>query len=454
MRLQSPWTPRLADSGGLAHERLVTALAEDIAEGRVPGGARLPPHRELAYQLGLGLGTITKAYAVLERRGLVQSIRGRGMFVASLVSRPAALVDLSINVPPHVLGDRLLAATLGRLSQRLGAEAFGAYAPAAGRPEHRGAMARWLAGQGLDCPADRVLLCHGAQHALWVAFAAACPPGGVILTEAITYPGAIQIARASGRRLVGLAMDGEGLLPEALEQALARLPGASPRVLYVTPTLQNPTTATMSVGRRHDIVRLCRSHDVTIVEDDVYAALLAPALPPLAALAPERTLHVGGLSKTLSPGLRIGSLALPPGWVAPALAALQASSTMASPLAGLIMEEWLADGTAASVAASIRAEAARRSVLAETLLPEGSLRAAACFHVWLPMPLLAAERLARQAAASGVLVMPPDAPLTDPAAASGGIRLSLGGPPIAVLEQALMAIIACLDGAAGGGGIV
>ena len=454
MRLQSPWTPRLADGRGLAHEKLVAALAEDIAEGVLAAGARLPAHRELAYQLGLGLGTVTKAYAVLERRGLVQSVRGRGMFVARLAPRPMAQIDLSINVPPQVLSDRLLAATLGRLSQRLGAAAFGAYAPAAGLPQHRTAMARWLAGQGLDYPADGVLLCHGAQHALWVAFAATCPPDGVILTEAITYPGAIQITRASGRRLVGLAMDGEGILPEALEEALARLATARPRVLYATPTLQNPTTATMSVGRRHDIVRLCRRHDVTIVEDDVYAALADPGLPRLAALAPERTLHVGGLSKTLSPGLRIGSLALPPGWIAPALAALQASSTMAPPLTGLIMEEWLADGTAASVAASIRAEAARRAVLAETLLPEGSLRAATCFHVWLPMPLLAAERLARQAAAAGVLVMPPDAPLTDPAATSGGIRLSLGGPSIAALKQGLEAIAACLGGAAANGGIV
>ncbi|MCZ0738779.1 aminotransferase-like domain-containing protein [Phreatobacter sp. AB_2022a] len=450
MRLQSPWTPRLA-VGGLAHEKLVAALAEDIAEGILPAGVRLPAHRELAYQLGLGLGTVTKAYAVLERRGLVQSVRGRGMFVATLAARPASLIDLSINVPPQMLSDRLLAAALGQIARQLGADAFGAYAPAAGRSEHRAAMARWLRGQGLDLPAEQVFICHGAQHALWVALGAACPPGGEILTEVVTYPGAIQIARQLGRSLLGLAIDAEGLSPAALEAALARPAGGARRVLYVTPTLHNPTTATMGAGRRQDIVRLCRAHDVTIVEDDVYAALGASGLPPLAALAPERTLHVAGLSKTLSPGLRIGSLGVPAAWAAPALAWLQASTTMASLIAGLIMEQWLADGTVASVAASIRTEARRRVVLAETLLPEGSLRAAGGFHVWLPMPLVAAERLARQAAAAGVLVMAPDAPLTDPLGGAGGIRLSLGGPPIEVLKQGLRTVAACLDGAGAAG---
>ncbi|WP_163277873.1 GntR family transcriptional regulator, partial [Klebsiella aerogenes] len=70
MRLASPWQPRLGAVKGQPYERLVGALTEDIAAGTVPAGARLPPHRDLAYRLGIGLGTVTKAYATLERRGL------------------------------------------------------------------------------------------------------------------------------------------------------------------------------------------------------------------------------------------------------------------------------------------------------------------------------------------------------------------------------------------------
>lgn len=443
MHLASPWTPRLA-AEGRPTERLVAAIAEDIADGALARGDRLPPHRDLAYRLGIGLGTVTKAYAALERRGLVQSVRGRGMFVAGLAPRTDGVIDLGVNMPPQVLDDRLLAATLTRLARRLDAGTFGAFTPAAGRPEHRAQAAGWLAGQRLEVEADCLLLCNGAQHALSVAFATACPPGGVLLTEAATFPGALMLARDSGLRPVGLALDGEGILPEALEAAL-RSPaviGAAP-VLYVTPTLNNPTAATMGAARRRDIVRLCRRHDVTIVEDDVYSLFAGPDLPPLAALAPERTLYVSGLSKSVSPGLRMGMLAVPRPLVERALSRLQATSTMASALSSAIMAEWLTDGTAHSVAASIRLDTARRHEMLASLLPVPRPDGPKGFHVWLPMPTDTAERLASEAAAMGVILMPPRLPLVDPAAPESGLRLSLGTPPIDKLKQAL-AVLAAL----------
>ncbi|WP_268594464.1 GntR family transcriptional regulator, partial [Escherichia coli] len=76
MRLQSPWQPRLANVEATTVERLVLALADDIIEGKLQGGDRLPAHRTLAWQLAIGLGTVTKAYAILERRGLVRSVKG------------------------------------------------------------------------------------------------------------------------------------------------------------------------------------------------------------------------------------------------------------------------------------------------------------------------------------------------------------------------------------------
>lgn len=439
MHLASPWKPRLSAADGGPAERLMTALAEDIADGALARGDRLPPHRELAYQLGIGLGTVTKAYAALERRGLVQSVRGRGMFVAGLTPRPATVIDLSVNTPPQMLDDRLMAATLSAMAKRLDAGTFGAFTPAAGRPDHRALAAKWLAGQRMDISPECVLLCNGAQHALAVAFATACSPGGAVLTEATTYPGAIMLARQSGYRLVGLALDGEGLLPDALERALRSLPkaGTAP-VLYVTPTLHNPTGATMSATRRRDIARLCRQHDVTIIEDDVYSIFAAPNLPPLASLAPERTLYVSGLSKSVSPGLRIGMLAVPRHMVERAMARLQATCTMASPLASMIMEQWLADGTAQSVAASIRLETEKRHALMKSLLPfDIPTHDINGFHAWLPMPTDEAERLASAAVTMSVIVTPPRLPLVDPSATSGGIRLCLGSPTLDKLKEAL-----------------
>ncbi|CAM5774094.1 GntR family transcriptional regulator [Labrys miyagiensis] len=452
MRLVSPWKPRLSEGEGSPHERLVAAIADDIAEGELVPGARLPPHRELAYRLGIGLGTVTKAYAVLERRGLVRSERGRGMFVSGLAARRTGVIDLSVNIPPQMLSERLLAATLTAMARRLDADLFGSYLPPAGRDDHRALLAGWLAGQKLDARPEHLLICNGAQHALAIAFAAVAPAGGVILTEAITYPGAIMLARQHGHRLIGIDTDARGLRPDALEKALHSLARVSrPKLLYVTPTLHNPTAATMDARRREDIAHLCRRHDVVIVEDDIHAIFAGPGHMPIATLAPERTLHVSGLSKVLSPGLRIGSLVVPPAFLERAMSALRTTCTMAAPLACLIMEQWLTDGTAQSVAASIRTDAARRLDLARTLLRLEALPGPSGFHLWLPMPSSRADRLAAATAAQGVLVMQPRAPLVDVNAAQGGIRLSLGGPSPGPLKEALV-IIAGLLGEEGSRG--
>ena len=439
MLLASPWQPRLDGRGDSPGERLVQAVASDIAAGLIPPGARLPPHRELADALKIGLGTVTKAYRLLARRGFVQSVHGRGTFVAGGPVRPSDVVDLSVNVPPQVLSDRLLAASLRDLARRLDAESFGSYVPAGGRERHRQVFAEWLTGQGLRTDADAVLLCHGAQHALSIALAVACRPGGTVLTEAWSYPGALRIARHRRQTVVGLAMDAQGLRPDALAAALRRLRGKrSSVVLCTTPTVQNPTATTMGASRRRKVAALCRAHGVVIVEDDVYSIFGEAGLPKLAALAPERTLHVTGLSKTLSPGLRAGCLVVPPAWREAARGELQASSTSASLLSCLIVEEWLTDGTALTVARLIREEAIRRTQLAAELLP-GLARSGAGqgFHVWLPMPRAQARKLAQRCAAAGILVPPPDGFLADPRKEASGVRLSLGGPSMASLEQAL-----------------
>jgi hypothetical protein len=148
MRLISPWRPRLGAPPGTPCERLARALAGDITSGAVPAGSRLPAHRDLAHPLGLRLGTVTKAYAVLGERRLAVGVHGRGMFVTGEPARPRRVVDLSVDAPPQVLTGGLLAKTLTDLARRLDAATFGTYMPAAGRLEHRAIAARWLNPRG------------------------------------------------------------------------------------------------------------------------------------------------------------------------------------------------------------------------------------------------------------------------------------------------------------------
>ncbi len=190
MRLQSPWQPRLANVEATTVERLVLALADDIIEGKLQGGDRLPAHRPLAWQLAIGLGTVTKAYAILERRGLVRSVKGRGMFVAIRRAREEREIDLSSNAPPAMLTDRLLARTLAGIARKMDADHLNLYSPPTGHLEHRRLLARWLENAGVTIEPSHLALTSNARQAISLAFDLACGPRGTILTERLTYPGA------------------------------------------------------------------------------------------------------------------------------------------------------------------------------------------------------------------------------------------------------------------------
>lgn len=441
MRVKSPWIPRLAEGAAAApSERLVAALAEDILEGRINTGDRLPAHRELADKLGIGVGTVTKAYGVLERRGLVRSVKGSGSFVALMQARRGPLIDLSRNVPPAAMSERLLMNTFTALSRRVDADLFNDYPPLGGHEEHRRLLAHWFARLGMDADPRRLVLTGGAHQAILLALSVTCEPGGTLFTETQTYPGAFALARHRGIRCVGVEMDAEGMVPEALDRMLAANP-ARPAALYVTPTMQNPTTATMGRARREAIVTVCRAHDIAIIEDDVYTLVADAALPPLAMLAPERTFYANGLSKTLNPALRIGGLVVPESLYAQIETALQATTIMVPPLSCAIMQQWLLDGTVEAISQSIQEESRRRIALARSLLGE-MMRGPdhRGYHVWLPMKIAQARRLEDAAKALGVLVTPPLSTCASTETEEGGIRLCLGAPSISDLSSALSAI--------------
>ena len=451
------WKPVLEDTPRPLVDRLLAALERDIRSGVLPPGLRLPPQRELAWFLKLSLGTVTKAYAEAERRGLTQATVGRGTFVAAPAPDAAFRfsprgqpngVNLAQNVRPVLSGGAALTRALDKLRKKDLSRLL-VYSPSAGEDDHRRAMADWLARTTPLQPDWRNLaVTAGGQQAVALALGSLASSGDAILTEAGTYYGLRTLAEHAGYRLKGIQLDEEGLVPDALDRAAA---STGARVLYVTPTLHNPTGRTMGPQRRAEIVRVARARDLWIVEDDVYALYAGEkAVTPIAALAPERTLYVSSLSKSLSAGLRVGIL-LTPGAepLERVLRALRATAYSAPALGPAIGAQWIEDGTADALADEVRAEMRRRVRLALELFgPAAEAPSfAASLHVWLPMPELDAERAAAHALRAGVEVTPPSAPIVDWHGLSG-LRVCLGGVEDAAdLEAALKVVAEAVDGA-------
>lgn len=437
---KSSWQPRISEGHGRLHERLASAFADDIIEQVICPGSRLPAHRELAYQLKVGVGTVTKAYALLEHQGLVRSDKGRAMFAVAASPSFQQVIDLSINVPPKVVSDRLLSSTLNEVAKEIDASTFSSYPPLEGEFVHRAALAGWLSETRVKVTGDDLILCNGVRHALAIAFGALRKPGETILTESLPYAGAVAISQAIGLELVGLRMDREGVIPAELEAWLIehRGQGRSP-VLYVTPTAQNPTGSSMSRQRREAIVEICRAFDVMIVEDDAYAVLGETDIPTIRELAPERTIYVSGLSKTLTPGLRIGALVCPPLLKKQILKAIAAIGSPVSALACLIMARWIVSGTASYLSARVRVEAARRATLAAEILNIASPFPPASFHVFVPLPFETATDVAARALELGVRVSKPSRAL-DGSDSNAGLRLCLGAPTFEQLRQSVQTV--------------
>ncbi len=453
--MTTDWLPSLDKSPSRSLQaRLLAALARDIDQGRLLPGTRLPPQRELAWRLGISLGTVTKVYAEAERRGLVDAHVGRGSFIAggeSALGAEPTLIDLGLNLPPPGIAAAQLDEALARLRRRKERSELIAYAPPLGFERHRRIAAAGLSALGLGAVDWRdLVITGGAQHAMGLAFAALAKPGDTMLVEAATYHGVKSLAEHGGYRLKGLAMDGEGLLPAALDAA-AR-PGA---VLYTMPTLQNPTARSMGRERRAAITEIARRRELWIVEDDIYGALAPPgrALPPLARLLPERCLYVNSVSKLLVPGLRTGFLVLPRGATAlrdRIARAIQATAIAVPALGPAIATQWLEDGTAAQMIEATRREAAARLALAREILGPARVAADAppTLHLWLDLSELEAERVAGRALRDGVAVTPPNAPIVDGALISG-LRVCIGAAADrATLRRALEVLAAALAASA------
>src|SRR5262249_28872156 len=293
-------------------------------------------------------------------------------------------IDLSMNVPPQPLEANLdlrIAQGLAAIKDEASFSAFLNYQRPGGSEEECEAAIAWLQPRVPEASAERLLIYPGNQSILFNALIALTSPGDVVLTEAFTFPGLKAAAERLGVRLVSVAMDNEGVRPDALKRACRE---HKPKAVYLVPTLHNPTTATQSPERRKAVADIIRKCGTYLIEDDAYG-LLEPSASPIANLIPERTYLAVGLSKCIAPALRVSFLLVPDAAAQQTMRGhLQATTQMPPPLMVALVTHWLKTGVADDIIKAIRSEAAGRQQLARKFLTGLSYAARPNgHHLWL-----------------------------------------------------------------------
>lgn len=445
--MDSQWTFKITPGGGARYQQIVDYIERAIGDGRMRPGDRVPPQRHLAKALGVDLTTVTRAYAEAKRRNLLDAKGALGTFIAAPRAELATVVDMSMNVPPppaHLDFPDLLRRGLSQVLLHSDPHLLMTYQLGGGSAADRVAGARWLSPMMGTVETSRLVVCPGAQAALAALLLSLTRPGDGIAAEPLSYPGLRAAAQQLDRKVLAIQSDDAGMLPDQLEAACAN----GIRLIYLNPTMQNPTTRTMPISRREDLARVAAKYNALIVEDDPYWLLSTDAPPPVACVAPERTYYVCTLSKTLSPGLRTAYVVLPEraGQGDGFLAALRSFVLMAMPIAVALSTQWIHDGSAQHLLEDIRIEAtARRDIANRWLSGIGQLPPTG-IHVWHTLPEhWSAEQLTKAALAEDLRVTPSDAFYNGPTPPNA-IRISLGGvKERAELSLALRKLAALLE---------
>ncbi len=436
------WTPDLTQFPGPKFLSLSRALREAIREGQLEPGRKLPPVRDLAFQLGITPGTVARAYHVATQEGLLSATVGRGTFVAASEPRlgptqplfldrirpgPSEyLVDLRAPLVPEVGQTAAFARELADLSAGMPGEWLDYSSQRDERPL-REAVADWLSDRQIGAfTPDDIALTQGGQNAI-LSILLCCLRGDrpVVLTEELAYPGFRHAARLARAETVGVEMDGEGIIPAALEAACRH---HGPQVLCLTADAQNPTAARMGENRRAEVAAIARHYGLQVIEDDCYS-LSCNDLPGIRALIPERCWHVGGWSKTISAALRFGYIVCPSGMgEAARLTAQHSFFALSRPLAEFALG-LMRSGEAARIRKAVVAELSdgARTLVNHLGTHDLGWQPGVPF-VWVRLPSgWRASSFTRLAEAEGVLVRSADEYALIHGRAPHAVRLAVNG---------------------------
>ncbi|MFB5189853.1 aminotransferase-like domain-containing protein [Alicyclobacillus fastidiosus] len=347
-------------------EQIVREISERIQTGMLASQTQLPSVRTLANRLGVSLVTVVQAYRVLEQRGFVERIQGKGTYVRTRTRTPEQLQPTA----PHqrfdwqlLLADYLpraavfrqhtesvdetpLKLSMAALCPSLSAASLPAdlytsivqmpamlteYGPVEGLPSLRARLAVEFREAGLAVDVDEIFITNGVQQAIDIVARTFLGPGDVVVVEAPTYAGALDVFRACGANVISIPVDDQGLRTDLLLRQCDHKP---PKLIYTMPAFHNPTSVVMSQQRRRALLDIATSYQCLILEDDSFSdCSFGVAVPPPLRADDDggHVVYVRGFSKVFLPGCRLAAV-VASGSVRNRLVAAKSVSDLGSPL--------------------------------------------------------------------------------------------------------------------------
>ncbi len=424
---------------GSAENRGGCAMTDHTPGGSGPAGSRLDPYlsRYAERTAGMTASEIRALFAVASRPEVV-SLAGGMPYVNAL--------------PLDAVGN-----LLSDLVNNRGTVAL-QYGGGQGDGQLREQICEIMSLEGISASADDVVVTTGSQQALDLVTRLFVNPGDVIVAESPSYVGALQAFRSYQAEVVHVEMDSDGLVPEALREALAGCAAAGRPVkfLYTIPNFHNPAGVSLSPGRRAEVLQICRDADVLVLEDNPYGLLGFEAEPFRALRADERdgVIYLGSFSKTFAPGLRVGWVVAPPGVRDKLVLAAEATMLCASSLSQLTVSSYLADFSWRDQIKAFRElYRERRDTTLDMLaraMPEGTLwtKPTGGFYVWVTLPeALDCEAMLPRAISARVAYVPGTAFYAGSARSQGSssLRLSYCYPPPERIQEGVRRLASVVE---------
>ncbi|MBB3113377.1 DNA-binding transcriptional MocR family regulator [Paenibacillus phyllosphaerae] len=439
------WKPIIDKSQKPIYKVLARQLQQDILTGVLVPGTRLPSQRELADFLDLNLSTISKAFKMCELKGLLSAAVGSGTFVsydalsnAYLLedTKPQHLIEMGATLPDQDSYEPLLLQLRSMLHEPDYEKWFG-YGRSGDTHWKKDAAMKLLRRCSLETTVDRILLANGGQNAIAATLAGLCKPGDRIGADPHTYPGLKTAAAMLSIQIVPIKSENDVMSPAAFEYACRN---DNIKGIYLIPDYHNPTASTMSVETRKRMADVARTYNQFIIEDAAYSLMCERPLPAVGSFAPEQTIYIASLSKSIAPGLRLAYVAVPSIYKEPIVKALYNLNVSVSPLFAELAARTIVSNQFESLIEGHREQAIRRNQIVNR-----HLAGYTCLGVdtgifrWLLLPgdITGAE-FEKLAAQQGVQVYAADRFVVGNSAPERAVRIAVCAPEAAEeLEEGL-----------------